>query len=181
MSPARPAHDQPGHIPARVPYDEYGNLLSTTTGVDPDRITWQAPHPFTLSLHLHDARALRGIRRPVTWKDPHGPAVFPMFADDLARVVKGTISDHGLVVGATWVPLMRRDRYGISLKAFHEQEAPSTEPEPPASPAEEAAARFIDREHVVRLVRAAFSMGEPEEDLPPDLTTLIRHIREDRP
>ncbi|MEV0236935.1 hypothetical protein [Nonomuraea sp. NPDC050786] len=180
MSPARPAHEQPGAIPARVPYDEYGNLLPSTSGVDPDRIDWRPPDPFTLPLRLQDTHGLRGITRPITWKDPHGPSTFPMFPDDLARTVKGTVIDHGLVVGATWVPLVRRDRYGIGLKSFHEQEDPAPEP-PPATPAEEATARYIDREHVVRLIRAAFTVGEPEEDLPPDLTNLIRHIREDRP
>ncbi|MCF6467348.1 hypothetical protein FAF44_02825 [Nonomuraea sp. MG754425] len=177
MSPARPAHEQPGAIPARVPFDEYGNLLPSTASVHLDRIEWRPSKPFTRALQLHDTHGLRGITRPITWKDPHGPATFPMFPDDLARTVKSTIIDHGLVIGATWVPLVRRDRYGIALKSFHEQEDAAPEAAP-ASPAEEAAARFIDREHAVRLVLATFAMGR-EEGLPPDLTNLIRHIRED--
>ncbi|MEU7855189.1 hypothetical protein [Nonomuraea sp. NPDC049141] len=177
MSPARPAHEQPGHIPSAVPYDEYGNLLPSTAGKDPASIVWREPDPLTLPLQLHDTHGLRGITRPITWKDPHGPATFPMFPDDLARAIKGTIIDHGLVVGATWVPLVRRDQYGIALKSFHEQEDPTPEPRP-ASPAEEAAARYIDREHAVRFILA--TLGEDgENDLPPGLKNLIRRIREE--
>ncbi|MGR6921204.1 hypothetical protein ACU635_43770 [[Actinomadura] parvosata] len=180
MSPARPAHEQSGAIPASVPYDEYGNLLPSTTGVDPDRIDWRAPRPLTLPLRLHDAHGLRGIRRPIFWRDPHGPATFPMFPDDLARAVKGTIIDHGLIVGATWVPIIRRDAYGIALKSFHEQEEPAPEPAASASPAQEAAARYIDREHVIRLILTTLG-HDGETDVPPGLASLIRHIREDQP
>lgn len=180
MSPAKPAHEQPGAIPASVPYDQYGSIIRDPTSVDPDTITWQKPTPFTALLHLHRTNGMRGSARYVTWKDVHGPSVYPMFSDDLPRTIRGTIIDHGVIVGATWVPITRRGEYGIALKDFHEQEEPAPEPEPPTL-AEEAAARYIDREHAVRLIRAAFSMGEPEERLHPDLKALIRHIREDQP
>jgi hypothetical protein len=187
MSPARPAHEQPGATPAAVPHDAFGGIILDTTGLDPDTITWEQPKPFPALLRLHHTHGLRGAANHVLWKDVHGPATYPMFADDLPRTIRGTVIDHGVVVefqhgalvAATWVPITRRGQYGIALKGFHEQEPAAPEPAP-ASPAVEAAARYIDREHVVRLVLATFAMGR-EEHLPPDLTTLIRHIREDQP
>ncbi|MEW1846257.1 hypothetical protein AB0392_50585 [Nonomuraea angiospora] len=178
MSPARPAHEQPGAIPASVPYDEYGGIIQDPASVDPDSIDWRKPTPFPALLRLHHTNGLRGSARHVTWRDVYSPATYPMFADDLPHTIRGTVIDHGVIASAVWVPITRRGRYGISLKTFHEQEEHLPAPAP-ASPAEESAARYIDREHVVQLIRDTFSMGEPEEDLPPDLKTLIRHIRED--
>ncbi|MEV4079199.1 hypothetical protein AB0J43_02750 [Nonomuraea fuscirosea] len=179
MSPARPAHEQPGAIPAAVPYDAFGGIIHDPASVDdPDSIDWQPHRPFDALLRLHHTNGLRGSARLVTWRDVYSPAAYPMFADDLPHTIRGTVIDHGVIASATWVPIVRRGRYGISLKAFHEQEDQPPETEP-ATPAQEAAARYIDREHVVQLVRAAFTAGEPEEDLPPDLQHLIRHIRED--
>lgn len=177
MSPARPAHEQPGHLPVLVPYDEFGGIIADPTKVAEDSIDWRKPEPFTLPLRLHGTHGLRGRAQLITWKHAHGPAVFPMFPDDLPHAIRSSVIDHGLA-GAEWVPLIRRGQYGIALKSFHEQEDHPPEFEP-ASPAEEAAARYIDREHVVRLIRATFTLGEPEEHLPPDLKNLIRHIRED--
>jgi hypothetical protein len=179
VSPARPAHEQPGATPAAVPYDQFGGIIRDPTAADPDSIDWRRPEPFTLPLRLHNTHALRGITRPITWKDPHGPGTFPMFPDDLPHTIRSTITDHGLVIGE-WVPLIRRNQYGIALKTFHEQENPAPEPAP-ASPAEEAAARYIDREHAVRLILATFAMSSSEDHLNPDLKNLIRHIREDKP
>lgn len=178
MSPSRPTHEQPGAIPAAVPYDQYGGIILATSGIDPDSITWRKPTPFTALLRLHRSNALRGSARHVTWQDVYSPATYPMFADDLPRTIRGTIIDHGLIVGAIWVPITRHAQYGIALKTFHEQEDPAAEPWP-ASPAEEAAARYIDREHAVQLVLDTFVM--PGSELPPDIANLIRHIREDQP
>ncbi|TMR90540.1 hypothetical protein [Nonomuraea basaltis] len=177
MSPAKPAHEQPGATPALVPYDVYGGIIPDPTKADPDSIDWQSPTPFTLPLRLHNTHALHGITRPVLWKHAHGPAQFPMFPAELPHTIRSAVIDHGLV-GAEWVPLLRRGQYGIALKSFHEQEEPAPAPAP-ATPAEEAAARYIDREHVVRLVHVAFGVGLPDEHLPPVLQNLIRHIRED--
>ncbi|SEU46422.1 hypothetical protein [Nonomuraea wenchangensis] len=187
MSPARPAHEQPGAVPSSVPHDAFGGIILDTTGLDPDTITWEKPKPFPALLRLHHTHGLRGTARYVLWKDVHGPATYPMFADDLPRTIRGTVIDHGVaaalehgaLVAATWVPITRRGQYGIALKGFHEQE-PAAPETPPASPADEAAARYIDREHAVRLILATLG-HDGEDDVPPGLADLIHHIREDQP